>query len=133
MFFSFVCPDVSVGIKVFDVCILICAIGKISGLYEKIILLNRSSRECTADLSEIPSSLPRMMGYLQSSGGSKFSEIAGYRCYPIPDPNLNEFNLYRDEWRYIYYDLRGPSPQERIVIKTNGEEVWAIYLSDVST
>ena len=111
--------------------IFMCAIGKISGLYEQVILLNRSNRKCTVNLSEIPSSRSRMTGYLQPSGGSKFSEIAGYGCWVIPDPNLNEFTLDKDEYRCICYNLNESAPQERIVIKANSEEVGAVYLGSI--
>lgn len=105
-------------------------IADAGGMGEDIILLNKSNHVCTVDLREMTSS-KETTAYLQPTGRSRTSKIAGYIYYSRYDQNLNEFTLDKDEYRCIRYNLNKPAPQERIVIKTNGEEVGAVYLGSI--
>ena len=88
----------------------VCVVGNISGLYEDIIILNKSSRECVVDLREMTT----------SSVSLKFPP-------PWSALDLQEFTLAKDEYRCICYKLDVPIYyRDRIVIKTNDQEVGAI-------
>lgn len=116
--------------------VLAGAIGKICGMDDQILFLNRSSHECTIDFSEMNDFDVKEVIMMPEFSDLKY-EVAGcsFYFYDGHEKTTEQFSLKPNEYRaflYSYYKKNDENVKERndrIVVRKNAVEVGAAYVS----